>query len=172
MDVVRKGEWTSFPSVLGTVYVASTEKGICRISIPDEPVEQFFRWLAAHVEGEVTQSSQLSHPEIVNELLEYLAGRRKEFTSPVHLIGTDFQRSVWEQLLNIPYGSTTTYGDIAKRIRTPEGQQAVGRAVGSNPIPIVVPCHRVVGAESKLHGYAAGIATKEFLLRLEGVLLL
>jgi methylated-DNA-[protein]-cysteine S-methyltransferase len=172
VSAVQQACWTSFPSVLGTIYVASTEAGVCKISIPDEPVEQFFRWLAAQIKGEVAQSSQLPHPEVVAELHDYLAGRRKEFTSPTHLIGTDFQKGIWEQLLRIPYGSTTTYGDIARRTGHPEAQQAVGRAVGANPLPIIVPCHRVLGAESKLHGYAAGIATKEFLLRLEGILLL
>jgi O-6-methylguanine DNA methyltransferase len=86
-------------------------------------------------------------------------------------IGTDFQRQVWRELRKIRYGTTISYKELSKRVGKPGAYQSVGRANGANPLPIVIPCHRVVGNDSRLVGYAAGIKTKEFLLRLEGALL-
>ena len=101
------------------------------------------------------------------QLGEYFAGDRKEFDLPLKLNGTEFQVSVLEALLNIPYGQTTSYGEIAKRIGRPKAVRAVGAANGRNPIPIVVPCHRVIGVTGDLTGFSGGLDTKEALLRLE-----
>lgn len=101
----------------------------------------------------------------------YFSGREPDFTPPLHLTGSPFQRSVWELLRQIPYGKTATYGEIAERLAAGQGRasaQAVGGAVGRNPISIIVPCHRVVGAGGSLTGYAGGIDRKAGLLRLEG----
>ena len=105
------------------------------------------------------------------QLQEYLAGEREEFTLPLAPEGTPFQRAVWAQLGAIPRGSTTTYGAIARALGRPRAAQAVGAAVGSNPLSIVVPCHRVVGSSGAMTGYAGGIETKQALLLLEGALL-
>lgn len=102
-----------------------------------------------------------------DQLEEYFAGRRKEFDLPLHLSGTDFQVKVLEELQQIPYGETTSYGDIAKRIGRPKAMRAVGAANGRNPIPIVIPCHRVIGSSGDLTGFGGGLDTKEALLRLE-----
>ncbi|MBQ9349310.1 MAG: methylated-DNA--[Oscillibacter sp.] len=104
----------------------------------------------------------------------YFAGRMPDFTPPLHLAGTVFQRTVWDLLLQIPYGTVTTYGDLAHRIAARNGiarmsAQAAGGAVGRNPVPIIVPCHRVVGADGSLTGYAGGLDRKARLLELEGV---
>ena len=104
----------------------------------------------------------------------YFYGHRPQFTPPLHPIGTPFQMKVWRILLEIPYGKTTTYGAIAARIAREEGKarmsaQAVGGAVGHNPISVIVPCHRVLGADGSLTGYAGGIDRKRYLLALEGV---
>jgi len=101
------------------------------------------------------------------QLNEYFAGSRKEFDLPLRLDGTEFQVSVLEALQDIPYGETTSYGEIAKRIGRPKAVRAVGAANGRNPIPIVVPCHRVIGSTGDLTGFGGGLDTKEALLRLE-----
>jgi len=101
------------------------------------------------------------------QLEEYFAGERKDFDLPLHLSGTDFQVRVLEELQRIPYGETTTYGAIAERIGRPKAGRAVGAANGRNPIPIIIPCHRVIGSSGKLTGFGGGLDTKEELLRLE-----
>ncbi|MDE6827694.1 MAG: methylated-DNA--[protein]-cysteine S-methyltransferase [Alistipes sp.] len=105
--------------------------------------------------------------QAVAELREYFDGRRREFTLPLAPQGTPFQQEVWAALREIPYGRTCTYGQIAARIGRPRASRAVGMANNRNPIGIVVPCHRVVGASGALVGYAAGLPVKEALLRLE-----
>jgi methylated-DNA-[protein]-cysteine S-methyltransferase len=101
------------------------------------------------------------------ELAEYLDGRRSSFDLPVATAGDDFQERVWAMLAEIPYGGTTTYGALAGRLGDPALAQRVGQAVGHNPLSIVVPCHRVLGANGRLTGYAGGLRRKQFLLDLE-----
>lgn len=101
------------------------------------------------------------------QLSEYFAGKRKEFDLPLSLTGTEFQVSVLQALLQIPYGETKSYGAIAKQIGRPKAVRAVGAANGRNPIPIIVPCHRVIGSSGDLTGFGGGLDTKEALLRLE-----
>ena len=101
------------------------------------------------------------------QLNEYFAGERHEFDLPLRLDGTEFQLLVLSELRRIPYGETTSYGDIAARIGRPKAVRAVGAANGRNPIPIIVPCHRVIGSGGDLTGFGGGLATKEALLRLE-----
>lgn len=103
-----------------------------------------------------------------DQLLAYLAGERDGFDLPLAPRGTPFQQRVWERLRRIPRGTTTTYGHIARDLGAPRGAQAVGRAVGTNPISIAIPCHRVVSSTGLLTGYAGGVATKRALLALEG----
>ena len=101
------------------------------------------------------------------ELQEYFAGQRKSFDLPLKPEGTTFQQSVWHALCEIPYGKTATYGQIAERIGNKKACRAVGMANNRNPIAIIIPCHRVIGAGGKLTGYAGGLDKKEFLLELE-----
>lgn len=105
------------------------------------------------------------------QLTEYLDGKRKIFDLPLCLKGTDFQKQVWQALCKIPYGQTRTYKQIAEAIGNPKGVRAIGMANNRNPLIIVVPCHRVIGSNGKMVGYAAGVDKKEFLLRLEGSML-
>jgi len=112
---------------------------------------------------------------ITKEWLDiYFSGSIPDFTPPLDLIGTPFQKIVWKTLLEIPYGETRTYGEIAKELETKFGKRvsarAVGGAVGRNPISIIVPCHRVLGANSAITGYAAGISKKIYLLTIEGII--
>jgi methylated-DNA-[protein]-cysteine S-methyltransferase len=102
------------------------------------------------------------------ELEEYFAGTRRAFSVGVALEGTDFQRKVWQALQAIPYGTTISYGELARRIGRPESARAVGLANGANPVPIIVPCHRVIGADGSLTGFGGGLDTKRTLLELEG----
>lgn len=101
------------------------------------------------------------------QLTEYFDGTRKDFDLPLRLTGTEFQLLVLEELRRIPYGETTSYGDIAQRIGNPKAVRAVGAANGRNPLPIIVPCHRVIGSSGDLTGFGGGLDTKEALLRLE-----
>ena len=103
----------------------------------------------------------------IGQLGEYFAGRRHSFDLPLAPRGTEFQRRVWRALTGIPYGTTISYGELARRIGQPSASRAVGLANGANPLPIVVPCHRVIGADGSLTGYAGGLHRKRFLLALE-----
>lgn len=106
------------------------------------------------------------------QLREYFEGNRDSFQLNLQPDGTEFEQRVWEQLLDIPKGSTTSYGSLAKKIGDKNASQAVGRANGKNPIAIVIPCHRVIGSDNKLTGYAGGADRKEWLLKHEGALLI
>jgi len=108
--------------------------------------------------------------EARRQLEEYFAGERREFDLPLSPRGTGFQRTVWNTLAAIPYGGTWSYRDLAQRIGKPSAMRAVGAANGRNPLPIVLPCHRVIGADGSLTGFGGGLPTKAFLLRLEGAL--
>ena len=103
----------------------------------------------------------------VSELREYFDGKRREFDLPLAPEGTDFQKRVWEELCKIPYGETSSYGEIAAALGNTRAARAVGLANNKNPIPIIVPCHRVIGADGALVGYAGGVEAKDFLLKLE-----
>ncbi|MDR2907398.1 MAG: methylated-DNA--[protein]-cysteine S-methyltransferase [Bacteroidales bacterium] len=109
--------------------------------------------------------------QVRDQLKDYFAKKSTQFDIELDLQGTDFQKSVWDELQKIPYGSTVSYGYIAHRIGKPKAARAVGSANHNNPISIVVPCHRVVGAKGQLTGYAGGLEMKAFLLQLEGALL-
>jgi methylated-DNA-[protein]-cysteine S-methyltransferase len=98
----------------------------------------------------------------------YFNGKKPAFNSPLAPVGTEFQLAVWQRLLKIPYGKTSTYGELAAKLKKPGAGQAVGSAVGHNPISLIIPCHRVVGADGSLTGYAGGIEKKRALLELEG----
>ena len=111
------------------------------------------------------------HPVLLKaerQLGEYFAGKRKEFSLPLDMRGTPFQKNVWEALLGIPFGETRSYGQLAKQLGNPNATRAVGAANGRNPLPIIVPCHRVIGSSGSLTGFGGGLETKAQLLSLEG----
>jgi len=107
--------------------------------------------------------------EAVRQLEEYFAGKRRDFDLPLRLNGTEFQQRVWRALTEIPYGETWSYGELATRIGNPNASRAVGLANGRNPISILVPCHRVIGADGSLTGYGGGLQRKQWLLAHEGL---
>jgi methylated-DNA-[protein]-cysteine S-methyltransferase len=105
---------------------------------------------------------------VIAQLGEYFAGKRRQFDLPLAPRGTEFQRRVWRALREIPYGQTVSYGELARRIGKPSASRAVGLANGANPLPIIVPCHRVIGADGSLTGFGGGLPIKRTLLALEG----
>jgi O-6-methylguanine DNA methyltransferase len=163
---------TSFDSKVGLVYVASTDKGVCKISLPRQTKRDFIRWLNENFEDSEVVDNKSRNRDVIDQLNRYFNGRLAKFTCALDVIGTPFQTRVWKELTKIPYGTTISYKQLAKRIGTSRGFQAVGRANAANPLPIILPCHRVLGTDGSLVGYASGIKTKEFLLKLEGALMI
>lgn len=162
--------WSALETPVGRLWLATTEAGVCRLGLPNETWEAFVAALR-RVGDEMVEDRAALLP-LATQLREYFAGQRRAFDVPLDLRGSDFQRAVWAELRAIPYGSVVTYGQIAQRLgRGPAAARAVGAAVGANPVSIVVPCHRVVGADGALTGYGGGLEMKTALLRLEGVLL-
>ena len=157
-------------SPVGRLLVAASGRGICRISFDPEP-ERELEALARGFGARVLRSPG-PVDDLRRELDEYFGGSRREFDLPVDLSPLPgFQRSVLEELVRVPYGHVDTYGGLARRIGSPRAARAVGGALNRNPVPIVVPCHRIVGASGSLVGYAGGLERKQALLGLEGALL-
>ena len=153
---------------LGSLQAAVTEKGLCRLLFPAEDADRWNLWFDRHFRR-IPDSGR--HPvidELESQLTEYLSGKIRAFSVPLDLRGTEFQTTIWTRLVKIPYGATVTYGDLAFEMGISGGSRAIGGAVGSNPVPILVPCHRVLGASGQLVGFAGGIDLKERLLELEG----
>ncbi len=126
----------------------------------------------AHVDRVVDVDEHSAIDCAITQLEAYFDGTETDFSIPMQLVGTDFQRAVWNELLKIPYGETRSYSQIADALGKPKAVRAVGAANGKNPLGIVVPCHRVIGSNGKLTGYAGGLDMKLWLLRHEGALLL
>lgn len=145
---------------IGTLLIAGDEEAVRRIDFPKHGK-------ASTPQRGWTESSRGPVGEAVKQLREYFAGGRAEFDLPLAPEGTAFQRTVWRRLQDIPYGETISYGELAKRVGNPKASRAVGAANGRNPLPIVIPCHRVIGANGKLTGFGGGLPTKEALLALE-----
>lgn len=158
-----------FDTSIGQMLVAESHEGLCRLCLPGEK-KSFFRWAAQKYPGAVVEegcSELLSSTEL--QLKEYLLGKRKDFSVTLDLKGTVFQRRVWHVLMRIPYGSTASYKEVAEGVGSPAAARAVGQANNKNPVPIIVPCHRVVGSSRKLVGYGGGLDIKRRLLELEGI---
>ena len=154
-------------SPLGPLWVAITPKGVATIHYGAEPSEAELRRLV-RVYGPAVVPDHRRSSVLARELEQYFAGRRKSFDLDIDLSGlTPFQRKVLTQTARIPFGDLLTYRTIAKRIGNEKASRAVGGAVGSNPIPIVVPCHRVVATDGSLGGYSGGLAAKRALLAIE-----
>ena len=137
---------------IGRILLEADENGVCAL--------RFHACKAVSDAHPVLDMAEL-------ELNEYFAGRRRRFSVPLSIHGTDFQKKVWRALTEIPYGATASYLDIAEAVGNPKACRAVGMANHVNPLPVFVPCHRVVGKNGKLTGYAGGLEMKQFLLELE-----
>lgn len=159
--------WTTITWRDWLVCLAATSKGVCYIGLGDDCWDALENWRSKQLPGYTPEE----HPErlkpFASELLDYLNGRRRSFDLPIDLHGTVFRLVVWHELLKVPYGQTASYSEIAERIGKPSAVRAVATAIGSNPLLIVVPCHRIIGRTGKLSGYRDGIDKKERLLELE-----
>jgi methylated-DNA-[protein]-cysteine S-methyltransferase len=157
-------------SPVGPLLVAATERGVCRISFDPEPESDLEA--LARVFGARVLRAPRPVEEARRELDQYFEGRRRAFELPIDLTTLPvFHRAVLEELVRVPYGQVETYGGLAARLGRPKAARAVGGALNRNPIPIVVPCHRVVGSTGKLVGYGGGLERKESLLVHEGAIL-
>jgi O-6-methylguanine DNA methyltransferase len=162
-------------SPVGALFLAASEKGLVALEFDSRlPGQQTIRpnprdlRTESHAVGFENSERKLS--AYVHELEEYFAGQRREFKFQLDLRGTEFQIACWRALLEIPYGETRTYADIARAVGRPQGFRAVGMANNRNPIAIVVPCHRVIASDGTLCGYGGGLDVKRKLLQLEGAL--
>ena len=149
-------------SPVGQLTLVASDKGLAAILWEDDDP------LRVRIDVGREDSHHLLLLQTESQLNEYFNGTRKEFSLPLDLVGTPFQRLVWQALLGIPFGETQSYGQLARQIGHPKSARAVGGANAKNPVSIVAPCHRVVGTTGVLAGFAGGLAAKEFLLRLEG----
>jgi O-6-methylguanine DNA methyltransferase len=170
---------TTMPSLIGPLFLAASAQGLVALEFDARlPGQQSIRPNPRHLLRESEKekkgfkfedSPRLLQP-YMSELEEYFAGKRREFTFPLDLRGTDFQQACWRALLAIPYGETRSYADIARAVGKPNAFRAVGMANNRNPIAIVVPCHRVIASDGTLCGYGGGLDVKRKLLELEGAL--
>ncbi len=158
---------TRIESPLGELRVAATRSGIVKVGFPTGPRSDFNAWLMQRVPGAERVETVAVLEEACLQLRAYFAGGLREFKLPLDLRGSDFQLRVWEALARIPFGETRTYGEIAAALGRPGASRAVGAASGANPLPIVLPCHRVVAASGRLGGFGGGLAAKRFLLAFE-----
>ena len=153
--------YTKFNTWLCEIILAGDEKGLAHLYLNTGQGSRQF---------EIQDSWELK-PEFFkdtqSQILEYLAGKRTVFQVSLNPAGTEFQKKVWAQLRTIPYNTLAGYGEIAKKLGNPKAARAVGAANGNNPIPLIIPCHRVVGANGNLTGFAHGLAIKEKLIALE-----
>lgn len=155
---------TTWQGPLGPMIVAATDKGLAGVWFEGQ----------RHMPDHSTWQVDDKHPVLrlaIRQLGEYFSGKRTQFDMPLDLQGgTTFQQSVWQALLRIPSGATTSYGEISARLGKPAAVRAVGAAVGRNPVSVIVPCHRVLGRDGSLTGYAGGLDRKTALLKLENAL--
>lgn len=154
---------THLKTPIGILQIAASDEGLVAVVFPTETKRNF-----AKTKG--TEAAQKHLTQAVVALEEYFEGKRKDFSDlTLAPSGTDFQKRVWQALYKIPFGETRSYGDIARAIDNPKGVRAVGLANGKNPIPIIVPCHRVIGSNGTLTGFGGGLPTKKWLLEHEGL---
>lgn len=157
---MRNIRYTVTASPLGDIAIAASEQGLCRLALPSQ--------LALRPFASDWQRDDSIAGDAKQQLQEYFAGQRQQFALCLDLQGTDFQQQVWQTLQTVPYGAYWSYGQLAAAVGRPKAVRAVGAANGRNPLPIIVPCHRVVGANGKLTGYFGGADIKAQLLALEG----
>jgi methylated-DNA-[protein]-cysteine S-methyltransferase len=167
-DLIPTPPLPGLAALLATVDDGGALVGLDFLPVPPDR-EEIERRAAAHGDRLIWDRER-SAP-VAAQLAQYFAKERKDFDLPLAPRGSEFQRRVWEELSRIPYGATLSYAELAHRVGRPGAARAVGRANGTNPIPVIIPCHRVIGADGSLTGYGGGMPLKKALLILEGVLL-
>lgn len=157
-----------YDSPCGEIVLASVEDKLCLCDWNEHPcAEKNMRRLVRLLNAEFVEETSAVLERAKIQLDEYFAGSRKTFDLPLHLVGTDFQKRVWNALLEIPYGETRSYKEIALKVDNLKGVRAVAQAIGANGICIIIPCHRVVGSDHSLTGFAGGLEVKRILLGIE-----
>jgi len=156
-----------FDSAIGSCRVASSDAGVAYLELPHASGRGLEGWARRCASGAVLREAYAPNRAAITQIVDYLEGKRHEFDLPLDLRGTAFQKQVWAALLEIPYGETRTYAEIARAVRRPRAVRAVGTANGANPVALVVPCHRVIAAGGKLGGYGGGLDLKARLLAME-----
>ena len=159
-------EYSFLESPLGLIGVAASPKGICNIRTALRNEREFVRYLG-NVYHAPLQENRRRMKDNLDQLRAYFQGKLTRFTCTLDLKGTDFQKQVWSRLRTIPYGRTRSYRWLAERVGNPNASRAVGNANGRNPVPIIVPCHRVIHVNGGLGGYTGGLNLKQTLLELE-----
>ena len=158
-----------YDSPCGELVLASVDGELCLCDWNGMPcAERNKRRLLRLLDAVFKEEPSEVIEQTIRQLDEYFAGTRRVFDIPLHPVGTDFQKAVWSALLEIPYGEVRTYMDIARRVDNVRGVRAVAQAIGANGIGIIIPCHRVIGSDNTLTGFAGGLETKRRLLELEG----
>ena len=152
---------------IGEMRLASTAVGLAFLELPRSNGSGLTGWVRRWAPGARVEQGFKPNQSAAKQLLEYLAGKRRDFELPLDLRGTEFQLAVWRELCAIPYGETISYGEQARRVGHPHAPRAVGRANGMNRVSIIIPCHRVVNSDGKLGGYGGGLPLKKRLLALE-----
>lgn len=150
---------------IGTLYLVASHRGLRNVLFTEPELPP----ILGPKNSDESLNAKIILQQATTELKEYFAGKRKTFNLPLDLDGTDFQKDVWNQLKKIPYGTTVSYRDIARKIKNPGAVRAVGSANGKNPVCIVIPCHRVIAADGTLGGYTGGTDKKIKLLKIERV---
>ncbi len=153
-----------YDSPLGTYIIGGSSLDVVCVETESHMTSLMAQWRKKGIEA---KDAAGQNDRVIAELDAYFAGDLKEFTVPLDLRGTEFQRRIWKLLLNIPYGETRSYGQVASALGRPKASRAVGQAVGTNPVSIIVPCHRVIGVNGGLVGYGGGLHRKQALLKLE-----
>jgi methylated-DNA-[protein]-cysteine S-methyltransferase len=147
----------------GTIYLASVNSHLVFLHMDKNALVDYAKVLQAELEENYEYNA-----EAVNQIKEYFSGKRKEFSLKIMFFaGTDFQKKVWNELSNVTYGKTSAYKEIARNIKHNKAIRAVGTAIGKNPIPVIIPCHRIVNSNGKLGGFSLGLDKKKYLLELE-----
>ena len=164
MEVIHTAE---FETPCGVMACASTERGLCFIELPRASGRGIAGWVRRFAPGARIAAGFAPNRAAIAQIQDYLAGKRETFRVELDLRATGFQIRVYAALLEIPYGEVRSYGEIAESIGEPNAARAVGAAAGANPLPLVVPCHRVVASGGKLGGFGGGLALKKRLLALE-----
>ncbi|UOQ50395.1 methylated-DNA--[protein]-cysteine S-methyltransferase [Gracilibacillus caseinilyticus] len=150
-----------------TIYIAATDQGLCFVGSPNKAINKLQIWTDKNRPNARLIEDDEKVSNYVHQTIEYLHGKRKTFDIPLDLKGTSFQKAVWKELQNIPYGEVVSYSDIAEKIGRPNAVRAVGTANGANPVMMVVPCHRVISKSGSLTGFRGGLEMKKALLAME-----
>lgn len=171
-EQIEKINWARFDSPMGFIHMAEADGKIVQLTFNDPMGEEFFAWLKKKFPAAPVEDAGDNAGDILGrakeQVLEFLGGKRKKFALPLMLVGSDFQKRVWQAMAKIPWGKTWSYGELAREAGYPGAARAVGGACHRNHIPLIIPCHRVIGADGKMVGFGSGgVGMKKRLLDAE-----